>query len=173
MCGLSETSQTFSYPSSCSTTNGSSHEDRRVWSNCPRFRGVSFIKDTRTCIHHAFCLRSNNSCASQTCVRYGKWILQAFRRFIARRGKCGWVDFNNALFFKKSAKALRWIGSLIRNEEVRDCLANNTIKWKFIVRRAPLSGGVHEKLTRPVEDTLRKTVVRRRFNFESLTTILT
>ncbi|XP_064479096.1 uncharacterized protein LOC135392310 [Ornithodoros turicata] len=100
-------------------------------------------------------------------------ILQAFRRFIARRSIPAKVYSDNIRTFKRASTDLAELGWLIHAEPVQRYCAVYNIQWVFIAERAAWWGGFWERLVRSVKDALRKTLGRSSLTFEQLTTILT
>uniref|UniRef100_A0A915DGB6 Integrase catalytic domain-containing protein n=1 Tax=Ditylenchus dipsaci TaxID=166011 RepID=A0A915DGB6_9BILA len=83
-------------------------------------------------------------------------FLNAFRRFMSRRGKPGKILSDNASQFRLAALSLKklnkeqeWAstwGQTSQSEEVKKFLAEQRIDWKFMPQFSPWSGGVHERL---------------------------
>ena len=65
-------------------------------------------------------------------------FLEAFRRFIARRGKPNKIISDNAATFKaaKNAIDIAW-NDITRDREVHSYLSENRIEWKFIIELSP------------------------------------
>ncbi|XP_075743772.1 uncharacterized protein LOC142802692 [Rhipicephalus microplus] len=99
-------------------------------------------------------------------------FLLAFKRFVARRGICSTIYSDNALTFKRAAKDLNAMFTLLKSEEMQSYFAGNQIRWKFIVERAAWWGGFWERLVRSVKVALRKVLGRSSLSFEELTTVL-
>ena len=97
-------------------------------------------------------------------------FLQAFRRFVSRRGMPATLISNNAKTFQAASRQIR---TIVRSEEEQRYITNNRIEWKFIIEKAPWWGGFWERLIQSVKKILRKTVGRSSLNYDELTTILT
>ena len=84
-----------------------------------------------------------------------KEFLRSFKRFIARRGRPETVYSDNGKSFLSAAK---WISKVMSDEKIHDFLANQQIKWKFDLSRAPWWGGQFERMVGLVKAALSKTV---------------
>ena len=84
-------------------------------------------------------------------------FLEAFDRFVARRGLPAVIFSDNARTFKRAAELLS---------------SSKEVKWKFITERAPWHGGFWERMVRSVKVALRKTLGRNTFDFLQLRTLL-
>ena len=71
----------------------------------------------------------------------------ALRRFIAHRGKPDSILSDNAAQFKAASRLIdvMWTG-ILKSEEAQSYVANERIKWSFIVELAPWMGGFYERL---------------------------
>ena len=83
-------------------------------------------------------------------------FLEAFDRFVARRGLPGVVFSDNARNFKGAAPKL----------------ANQGVCWRFNVPRAPWWGGFYERLVRTTKDALKRTLYKSLLSFRELETII-
>ena len=84
-----------------------------------------------------------------------KEFLRSFKRFIARRGRPETVYSDNGKSFVGAAK---WISKVMRDEKFHDLLADQQMKWKFKLSRAPWWGGQFERMIGLVKSALNKTV---------------
>ena len=111
-------------------------------------------------------------CSAMTIESF--WM--AFKRFIATRGRCSTVFFDNAKTFVSVSKDLEkaWgdVKALQEKEESRNYLAMNKIKWKFIAERAPWWGGMYERLVRSFKEPLKKILGKNTLTAEEMTTLL-
>lgn len=82
-------------------------------------------------------------------------ILRSLKRFIARRGRPETVYSDNGNSFVGAAK---WISKVMSDEKFHDLLADQQIKWKFNLSRAPWWGGQFERMIGLVKSALNKTV---------------
>ena len=73
-------------------------------------------------------------------------FLMALCRFIAHRRKPDSILSDNAAHFKAASKLIDvvWTG-ILKSEEVQSYVANERIKWSFIVELAPWMGGFYER----------------------------
>ena len=74
-------------------------------------------------------------------------FLEAFWRFIARRGKPNKIISDNAVTFKaaKNAINIAW-NDFTRDRVVHSYLSKNRIEWKFIIEFSPWMGGFYKRL---------------------------
>lgn len=100
-------------------------------------------------------------------------FLQAFRRFVARRGLCHTIYSDNAKTFHRASGELQKIWKTMRTEETLDYMSHEGIKWKFIVERAAWWGGFWERMVRSVKTPLKKVLGCSYVTFEELSTIST
>ncbi len=96
-------------------------------------------------------------------------FLQAFRRFVARRGLTTRLLSDNAKTFKAAAKE---VSKITRVKEVKRYMADKGVAWEFIIEKAPWQGGFWERLVRSVKRCLKKVVGRAFLTFEELRTVL-
>ena len=83
-------------------------------------------------------------------------FLEAFDRFVARRGLPKVVFSDNATNFQGAAPRL----------------ANHGIIWKFNIPRAPWWGGFYERLVRTIKDALKRTLYKSLLTFRELETVV-
>ncbi|UYV63815.1 hypothetical protein LAZ67_2005744 [Cordylochernes scorpioides] len=95
-------------------------------------------------------------------------FLQAFRRFVARRGRPYVVYSDNGTNFRGASRAL---GNL-DNAVVQSESTKQNINWKFIPPSAPWWGGWWERLIGLLKQLLRKILGQARLEFEKLYTII-
>lgn len=95
------------------------------------------------------------------------------RRFIAGWGKQKQLISDNASQFKLASNILQetWT-STVRDPDVKSYIANEDIKWQFIVELAPWMGGFYERLIGIVKRCLRKTIGKLCLTNEQLRTLL-
>ncbi|KRZ59301.1 hypothetical protein T02_15048 [Trichinella nativa] len=99
-------------------------------------------------------------------------VVQALRRFIARRGRPATIQTDNFRSFQSAASELRRLWRGIDVEQVQNELAGQRIQWHFIPPRAPWMGGYWERLIRTMKQSLRKVLGRALLDDEELRTIL-
>ena len=101
-------------------------------------------------------------------------FLLCLRRFIARRGKPNLIISDNAPQFKLTKSTLDEAWQFVTTHpDTQSYLANEGIKWKFIVELAPWMGGFYESLVGLVKQSLRKSIGKICLNFEQCQTVLT
>jgi hypothetical protein len=101
-------------------------------------------------------------------------FLQAFRRFISRRGVPKYIISDNAKTFKAGAQELQTMKTqLLEANASQQFLADHNITWKFITERAPWWGGFYERLIGLVKRYLKKTIGKACLSWTELNTILT
>ena len=96
-------------------------------------------------------------------------FLQAFRRFVARRGLPSRVITDNAKTFKSASKEVK---NILRSSEIQREMASKGLKWDFIKEKALWQGGFYERMIQSTERCLNKIIGRPAMNFESLRTLL-
>ena len=101
-------------------------------------------------------------------------FLLCLRRFIARRGKPKEIISDNASQFKlaKSTVDEAWQFATT-SPDTQSYLANEGIKWSFIIELAPWMGGFYERLVGLVKQALRKSIGKICLTIVQLETILT
>nr|CAH7762481.1 unnamed protein product [Callosobruchus chinensis] len=85
-------------------------------------------------------------------------FLQAFNRFISRRGKPSVVYSDNGTNFIKANKELREMGEFLRNNSSTICeaTANMSITWHFIPTNSPHFGGIWEAGVKSLKHHLKR-----------------
>ncbi|KRY43229.1 hypothetical protein T03_4617, partial [Trichinella britovi] len=99
-------------------------------------------------------------------------VMQALRRFIARRGRPATIQTDNFRFLQSAASELRRLWRGIDVDQVQNELAGQRIQWHFIPPRAPWMGGYWERLIRTMKESLRKVLGQALLDDEELRTIL-
>ncbi|XP_045458141.1 uncharacterized protein LOC123668452 [Melitaea cinxia] len=102
-------------------------------------------------------------------------FLQAFKRFVARRGRCEdvWSD-NGTNFVGASAE----IKKLFFHEkagmlpEIAEMLANNNTTWHFIPPHAPNFGGLWEAAIKSAKMHLKRVISTSTLTYEEMSTVL-
>ena len=101
-------------------------------------------------------------------------FLAAFRRFTARRGRCGQLWSDNGTTFHGADTQLRQMfknASKFHNNIV-DELANGETEWKFIPPYSPHFGGLWEAAVKSAKSHLRKVIGDATLTYEELATLL-
>ncbi|XP_028412044.1 uncharacterized protein LOC114534773 [Dendronephthya gigantea] len=96
-------------------------------------------------------------------------FLQAFRRFVSRRGLPSRLITDNA---KTSKSASKEVKNILRLVEIQQEMASKGIKWDFIIEKAPWQGGFYERMIQSTKRCLKKILGRSSVDFESLRTLL-
>ena len=101
-------------------------------------------------------------------------FIMALRRFIARRGKPSNIISDNAPQFKlaNSTVELAW-NKVITDEAVTSYIANEGIKWSFIVELSPWMGGFYERMVGSSKTALKKAIGQKLLTPIQLQTYLT
>lgn len=103
-------------------------------------------------------------------------FLNAFKRFVSRRGLCQHIFSDNATNFVGANREL-----LRLCQVVRDCVSNkysnyfsdHRINWHFIPARSPHHGGIWESAVRSFKYHLKRVIGDNHLNFEQFYTLLT
>ena len=80
-------------------------------------------------------------------------FLQAFRRFVSRRGLPSRLITDNAKTFKSASKVVK---NILRSTEIQRELASKGVTWKFIIEKAPWQGGFYERMIQSTKRCLKK-----------------
>ncbi|XP_055629831.1 uncharacterized protein LOC129770782 isoform X3 [Toxorhynchites rutilus septentrionalis] len=101
-------------------------------------------------------------------------FLQAFRRFVSRRGLCSHVYTDNGKNFVGAANELR---KLIRSEEFKTSFArecgDNEIRWHFNPPRGSHFGGLWEAAINSAQKHFVRVLGERKLAFDDMETLLT
>ncbi|XP_015120388.1 uncharacterized protein LOC107043403 [Diachasma alloeum] len=95
-------------------------------------------------------------------------FLEAFRRFIARRGRPSVIYADNATNFRGARNHLK---KIYWDKVVKDSSVD-VIEWRFNPPAAPWWGGWWERLIRLMKDLLKRTLKKSLLTFEELITVL-
>lgn len=104
-----------------------------------------------------------------------KGFLAAFKRFVARRGRCAELHSDNGTNFVGAA---REIAELLNKEkssfvpELADYLSCNGTKWNFIPPHAPNFGGLWEAGIKSTKHHLKRVIGNSTLTFEEMSTVL-
>ncbi|XP_046841881.1 uncharacterized protein LOC124435998 [Xenia sp. Carnegie-2017] len=96
-------------------------------------------------------------------------FLQAFRRFVSRRGLPSRLISDNAKTFKSASKE---VANILRSTDIQSELASKGVNWEFIIEKAPWQGGFYERMIQSTKRCLKKTLGRSSMDFDALGTIL-
>lgn len=100
-------------------------------------------------------------------------FLNAFKRFISRRGLCKQIYSDNASNFVGANNVLQQIINLTRSTDFQNYFAHNSVQWHFIPSRSPHMGGIWEASVRTVKHHLKRVSKSVHFTFEEFYTLLT
>lgn len=102
-------------------------------------------------------------------------FLQAFKRFVARRGFCSDIWSDNATNFTGAASELKKLFIVEKKsmlDEVAENLATNGCTWHFIPSRSPNFGGLWEAGVKSVKHHLKRIIGQSTLTFEEMSTVL-
>lgn len=104
-------------------------------------------------------------------------FLNAFKRFISRRGICSHVFTDNATNFVGASKEIAQILNSIANPNVNNDVIHwftqNKIQWHFIPPRSPHFGGLWEASVKSAKFHMKRILGNASLTFEHLYTVLT
>ncbi|XP_028169882.1 uncharacterized protein LOC114359617 [Ostrinia furnacalis] len=104
-----------------------------------------------------------------------KGFLAAFRRFVARRGRCAQLYSDNGTNFIGAARELAELFDEQKSTfvpELAEYLANNGTQWNFIPPHAPNFGGLWEAGIKSTKHHLRRVIGNSTLTFEEMATVL-
>ena len=102
-----------------------------------------------------------------------KSFIQAFKRFIGRRGVPRYIHSDNGKTFESASKEIASQIKGIANELPDNNFFNQyKIQWNFIVPRAPWWGGFYERMVQMVKKSMRKVIGTANLNYLELETVL-
>lgn len=101
-------------------------------------------------------------------------FLNAFKRFVSRRGLCSSLFSDNATNFRGANNELISINKLLsKDNKFQKFLSDHTIQWKFIPAKSPHMGGIWEAGVRAVKCHLLRITKNFNFTFDEFYTLLT
>lgn len=104
-----------------------------------------------------------------------KGFLAAYKRFVARRGRCAELHSDNGTNFVGAARELTELFDKEKSTfipELAEYLANNGTQWKFIPPHAPNFGGIWEAGIKSTKYHLRRVIGNSTLTFEEIATVL-
>lgn len=103
-----------------------------------------------------------------------KGFIQAYTRFVSRRGHCQSLASDNGPTFKGADRELREMFQEASTfyREVSTCLLERNTEWTFISPYAPHMGGLWEAGVKSVKHHLRRVIGSTTLTFEEITTLL-
>lgn len=102
-------------------------------------------------------------------------FLAAFKRFVARRGRCNHLWSDNGTNFVGASRELK---KLFANEkstlasDIASALATNNTEWHFIPPHAPNFGGLWEAGIKSIKYHMRRVIGDSTLTYEELSTVL-
>ncbi|XP_061705654.1 uncharacterized protein LOC133516653 [Cydia pomonella] len=102
-------------------------------------------------------------------------FLEAFKRFVARRGHCANLYSDNGTNFIGASKELKELfdaGKSTMTKEVADSLAVRGTNWHFIPPRAPNFGGLWEAGIKSVKYHVKRVIGEATLTYEEMSTLL-
>lgn len=100
-------------------------------------------------------------------------FLNAFKRFVSRRGLCSEIYSDNAGNFVSANRQLSEIADFSKDPLFRSFLLDNHIEWHFIPPRSPHFGGLWESAVRLLKHHLKRIITSVNLTFEELYSITT
>nr|XP_022914664.1 uncharacterized protein LOC111425114 [Onthophagus taurus] len=100
-------------------------------------------------------------------------FLNAFKRFVGRRGLCRCLYSDNATNFK-GAKNLMYanLEDLAKDPDISNYFRDKGVIWHFIPARSPHFGGIWEAAVKRVKYHLMRTIGDERLTYETFSTVL-
>lgn len=102
-------------------------------------------------------------------------FLEAFKRFVARRGHCYELYSDNGTNFVGAAKELKELFNIEKSnmvQEIAEILASQGTTWHFIPPRAPNFGGLWEAGIRSTKFHIRRAIGDATLTYEEMSTLL-
>lgn len=101
-------------------------------------------------------------------------FLNAFKRFISRRGKCSTIYSDNGTTFVGANHELTNFLNQVKNQNVfADFFVSEHISWNFIPPRSPHFGGIWESAVKAIKFHLRRVIGNVSLTYEEFNTIIT
>ncbi|KAH7714371.1 Integrase core domain containing protein [Aphelenchoides avenae] len=100
-------------------------------------------------------------------------FMNAFKRFIGRRGRPDVCYSDNAATYKLAGRTIEWAWKELAWDDGFSCyLAKECIQWRFTTELAPWENGAVECMVKPVKKAYYKLVGRRILTGEELSSLL-
>jgi hypothetical protein len=99
-------------------------------------------------------------------------FLNAFRKFVARRGLCSTIYSDNAKGFKAASKEIRQLYKSINWPKVKQDGLTQNIEWFFSAEKSPHQNGLCERLVKTCREPLRTAIGSARLTKNQLAVIL-
>lgn len=100
-------------------------------------------------------------------------FIAAFRRFVARRGRCKTIMSDNGTNFVGAKRELKFLEEIVKSQYVTNKLAAEGTEWKLIPPRAPHFGGIWEAGVKAMKYHIKRVIGETILTFEKLITLLT
>lgn len=104
-----------------------------------------------------------------------KGFLAAYKRFVARRGRCAELFSDNGTNFVGAARELLYLYNEEKsnfNSELAEYLTNNGTEWHFIPPHAPNFGGLWEAAIKSTKYHLKRIIGNTTLTYEEMATVL-
>ena len=95
--------------------------------------------------------------------------IKSLKRFIARRGRPKKIYSDNGRTFVATA---RWLRKVVKQEQLQNFLARQSIVWQFNLSRAPWWGGQFERMVSLVKRALFKSIGRANLRWGELEEVI-
>lgn len=102
-------------------------------------------------------------------------FLEAFKRFVSRRGHCLEVYSDNGTNFVGASRELKYLFDMEKSnttQEIVESLASTGTTWHFIPARSPNFGGLWEAGIKSTKHHIRRVIGDSTLTFEEMTTLL-
>ncbi|XP_031334025.1 uncharacterized protein LOC116164038 [Photinus pyralis] len=98
-------------------------------------------------------------------------FLNAFKRFVGRRGICSTLYSDNGTNFVGANKELKNVIKLLSNSEFSEYFRQNSIDWKFMPPHSPHFGGLHEAAVKSAKTIMKRVIGNSHLTYEQLATV--
>lgn len=99
-------------------------------------------------------------------------FLQAYIRFVSRRGNPTQIFSDNGTNFVASDRIMREAATLWQDSKIQHYASGNHTKWDFITPGAPHEGGIWEAAVKSMKHHLRRVMGPQRYSYEGMSTLL-
>ena len=103
-------------------------------------------------------------------------FIDAFKRFVARRGKCLKIYSDNAKNFVGADRELQEMRRLFLSEDhkrrIQDAASEEDITWNWIAPQSPHQGGIWEAAVKQLKYHLRRVIGKNIYSYEQLNTLI-
>lgn len=102
----------------------------------------------------------------------GDGFLQAFKRFVARRGHPKNAFSDNGTNLVYADRIMQEAVQSLKQSVVQDYASWNGVKWHFITPVAPHEGGIWEAAVKSMKHHLRRVMGMQKYSYEGISTLL-